>query len=93
MSAPRYVRNPTLLADDLGDSVVILDADRARVIEFNGTGARLWRRLATPAAATELSDLLAAAYPRVGRETLAEDVERFLRAALACQAVREVGAG
>ncbi|HEY3357957.1 MAG TPA: PqqD family protein [Polyangia bacterium] len=92
MTAPSYVRNPELLADDLGHGILILDTDRAKVIELNRTGARLWRRLAAPATAAELLEVLAAAYPAAERAALAGDVERFLRAATACDAVREVGA-
>jgi hypothetical protein len=92
MNAPSFVRNPELLADELGHGVLILDTNHAKVIELNRTGARLWRRLESPASAAELVEVLAAAYPAAARATLAGDVERFLRAATACGAVREVGA-
>lgn len=81
------VRNPALLLEGLGDKVLLVDIHGNQVIEFNKTGALLWRRLDEPVTQNELVGILAESYPDAPLDGIADDVAAFLETALNCGAV------
>ena len=87
---PRFTRNPELLCEDLGESMLLLDVAGGKVMELNRNAARLWRRLESSASAEDLVDTLARAHPDRERALLVQDVANFLRATQAVRAVTEI---
>ncbi len=86
----KYIRNQTLLAEDLGDNALILDTDGNKVIELNRTGAQLWRILNCATSKAELITELKRLYPEVSSLRLEADTADFLEQALACHAIKKV---
>jgi hypothetical protein len=87
---PLFARNPELLCEDLGDSMLLLDVAGGKVMELNRNAARLWRRLENAASAEDLVETLARAHPDTDQAVLVRDVAEFLRATQACRAVTEI---
>ncbi len=87
--AKRYTRNPEFFPEDLGDGVLLIDAESSKVIEFNSSGAVLWRELETPASASQLLDVLTAKYPKISKEALKHDIDSFLETASDYRAILE----
>jgi hypothetical protein len=87
---PLFARNPELLCEDLGDSMLLLDITGGKVMELNRNAARLWRRLERSASEEELVEILAQAHPDTDHAILVEDVADFLQATRGCRAVTEI---
>lgn len=64
---------------EIDSDIVILDGRKATYLTLNGSGALLWRRLATDATREELVDALLEAY-EVDHPTAAADTDAFLAA-------------
>lgn len=65
-------REPHVLAEAVGDVVVVLDPDSDAYVRLNRTGARLWLALQEPRTVGALADDLAQAYDLDADRALAD---------------------
>lgn len=56
------VADPAVLAAELENDVVLLDAASGKYFNFQEVGAEIWRQLATPRRISDLCDHLAGVY-------------------------------
>lgn len=58
----RVVADPAVMAAELVNDVVLLDAESGKYFSFQDVGAEIWRQLATPQRVSDLCDHLAETY-------------------------------
>lgn len=73
-------RNAEIIFTDLGDIVVMMDADEGRYYELDPTGARIWTLLEAERSVTDLCEALLGEYD-VSPEDCRRDVLAFLERA------------
>ncbi len=84
----KYARAESLLAEDLGGGVLLLDPDGNRVMELNESASAIWRNLDEPLSAEEMASLLADIYSDCGGKGFDADAKAFVKEALKCGAIR-----
>lgn len=90
----RYERNPDYIYRKIVDELVLVPihqdvADMDCIYTLNSVGASVWQRLDAPSTQAELQAALLEEYA-VALETLAADLDAFLREMTAVDAVRKV---
>ena len=79
MILARLTRNPEIVAREIDDIVFLVGTDNDTVYHLNPIGAAIWRMLAEPVSAPEMTQTLAAAFPGTPAEQLSSDVEKLIR--------------
>jgi len=75
--AGHVIRDNDLTWREIDEEVIVLDLVSSKYLSLNGTGALLWKRLATGAEDDQLVDLLTERFG-IAREVAETDVAAFL---------------
>ncbi len=75
-AAPRYLRNPAIGETVIDDETFLVEPASQEVFYLDAVTSALWRLLAEPRTASELTELFAAAFPEAGRERIGADLDR-----------------
>ena len=77
MPGSQRLRREALLWQQVGDQVVVLDADRSVYLAVNETGALIWQALADGCPTDQLTQILVERYG-IDADRAAADVHRFV---------------
>ena len=77
MPGSQRLRREGLLWQQVGDQVVVLDADRSMYLAVNETGSRIWQALVDGCPTDELTRILVDQYG-IDPDRAAGDVARFV---------------
>ncbi len=75
---PTYARSDQVEASTVGDRVVLYHRTSRTALVLNGTGSRLWERLAHPASTEDLTSTLRERFPDLAADDALRDVSSFL---------------
>jgi hypothetical protein len=62
----------------ISDNLFLINEDTDSIYHLNGLADALWRLTAEPVTETEMVDLVTAAFPKVGRTRIVDDVATLL---------------
>ncbi len=76
MAEIRYLRNPAISATVVDDETFLVEPSSQEVFYLDAVTSALWRLLAEPRSADELTEAFAAAFPDAGRARIRADLDR-----------------
>ena len=71
---PRFRRNPSIGATVVDDETFLIEPESQEVFYLDAVSSALWRLMAEPRSAAEMTELFAAAFPGRAAEDIAGDI-------------------